>query len=109
MEELRLALAAEHSSTNPLLRRLGAPTGTHSAKNGAVLVESWDADPRLLAVRRPDRRLVGWIELADSGTGWAVFIDGRAVVDAADALPWLAEDVDHAIALLLVAVDQQLT
>ncbi|MFI9325656.1 hypothetical protein ACIGXI_38565 [Kitasatospora aureofaciens] len=55
--------------------------------------------------------LVGWIELADSGTGagWMAFIDGRAVVDAADLVPWLAQDADHAVTLLLVAVDQRLT
>ncbi|MEU9617303.1 hypothetical protein AB0D56_38190, partial [Streptomyces sp. NPDC048209] len=67
-----------------------------------------DTDPRVLAVRRPDRRLVGWLEHADSGNGWAVFIDGRAVVDAADALPWLAQNADHALTLLLVALDQHL-
>ncbi|MFG3229945.1 hypothetical protein ACGF07_34870 [Kitasatospora sp. NPDC048194] len=108
VEELRLALAAERSSTSPLLRHLGAPTATRTDTTGAVLVESWDTDPRVLAVRRPDRRLVGWLEHADSGNGWAVFIDGRAVVDAADALPWLAQNADHALTLLLVALDQHL-
>ncbi|MFJ4192136.1 hypothetical protein [Kitasatospora sp. NPDC089509] len=108
VEELRLALAAERSSTSPLLRHLGAPTATRADATGSVLVESWNADPRVLAVRRPDRRLVGWLEHAASGNGWAVFIDGRAVVDAADALPWLAENADHALTLLLVALDQHL-
>ncbi|MFD8708583.1 hypothetical protein ACFV1W_39400 [Kitasatospora sp. NPDC059648] len=106
MEEVRLALAAERSSTDPLLRRLGAPTGTRSAKNRMVLVESWDTDSPVLAVRRPDRRLAGWIELAGGGTGGAVFIDGRAVVDAADSVPWLAGVaglVEDAVAVQVLA------
>ncbi|MEU9617246.1 hypothetical protein AB0D56_37900 [Streptomyces sp. NPDC048209] len=109
VEELRLALAAERTSTFPLLRGLGAPTTTRSAEGGTFLVEGWDTAPTVFAVRRPDRSLAGWVELADNRTGWAVFIDGRAVIDAADGLAWLAETADYGVSLLKMALDQQPT
>ncbi|MFF3068812.1 hypothetical protein [Kitasatospora sp. NPDC057936] len=72
-----------------------------------MLAESWDAEPAVLAVRRPDRRLLGWIERRTNDTGWLAFIDGRAVVDAADLVPWVAQDADHAVTMLVVAADQR--
>ncbi|MFD8756062.1 hypothetical protein ACFV0O_34560, partial [Kitasatospora sp. NPDC059577] len=102
-ERLRLALATERTSTAPVLRGLGAPTATWSAQNGAFLIEGWD-DRTVFAVRRRDRQLAGWVET--SGAGWASFIDGRAVIDSDDGLPWLAEDETYAVSLLAMALDQ---
>ncbi|MFI6850036.1 hypothetical protein OG535_40015 [Kitasatospora sp. NBC_00085] len=60
----------------------------------------------MFTVRRPDRRLAGWVEATGTG-GWTAFIDGRAVVDPTDDLPWLSGDEQHAVTLLATALDQQ--
>ncbi|OKI25094.1 hypothetical protein [Streptomyces sp. CB03911] len=70
-----------------------------------LVLESWDADPGLFAVRRPDRRLVSWIATARRGDGWGTFVDGRQVVDAADGEPWLSQDPQYAVSLLQAALD----
>lgn len=105
-QERRLALAAERTSTPPFLRRLGVPTETWSAREGAFLIEGWPGRT-VFAVRRPGRRLAGWVEATGSDS-WASFADGRAVIDPADGLPWLSQDETYAVSLLLEALDQQL-
>ncbi|MFD0260203.1 hypothetical protein ACFVH7_18250 [Kitasatospora indigofera] len=75
-----------------------------------LVVEGWDAGPGLFAVRRPDRRLVGWVATADGdGGGWGTFVDGRQVIDAADGEPWLSQDPQHAVSLLQAALGPQIT
>ncbi|MFF1873494.1 hypothetical protein [Kitasatospora herbaricolor] len=74
-EQLRLALAEERTFTSPLARGLGAPTVTRNVSDSDLAVEGWDADPGLLAVRRPGRRPVGWIATAGDGGGWGTFVD----------------------------------
>ncbi|WP_405008545.1 hypothetical protein OHV13_34460 [Kitasatospora purpeofusca] len=78
---------------------------TWSTPGDAFLIEGWQ-QRTLFAVRRPGRRLAGWVETTDTGS-WTSFIDGRAVVDPADNLPWLSEDERHAVTLLTTALAQQ--
>ncbi|MFD7982496.1 hypothetical protein ACFV4M_03835 [Kitasatospora indigofera] len=108
-EQLRLALAEQRTSTSPLARGLGAPTDTWNVPGSDLVLEGWGADPGLFAVRRPDRRLVGWIAAAGDGGGWSAFVDGRQVVDAADGEPWLSQDPQHAVSLLQAALDPRST
>ncbi|MFE3109707.1 hypothetical protein ACFXKJ_34205 [Kitasatospora indigofera] len=108
-EQLRLALAEQRTSTSPLARGLGAPTDTWNVPGSDLVLEGWGADPGLFAVRRPDRRLVGWIAAAGDGGGWSAFVDGRQVVDAADGEPWLSQGPQHAVSLLQAALDPRST
>lgn len=108
-EQLRLTLAEQRTSTSPLARGLGAPTGTWNVPDSDLVVEGWDVEPGLFAVRRPDRRLVGWIATAGDAGGWGTFVDGRQVVDAADGEPWLSQDPQHALSLLQAALDPHTT
>ncbi|WP_329492661.1 hypothetical protein [Kitasatospora herbaricolor] len=108
-EQLLLALAEKRTSTSPLARGLGAPTDTWHVPGSDLVPEGWDADPGLFAVRRPDRRLVGWIATTGDGGGWGTFVDGRQVVDAADGEPWLSQDPQHALSLLQAALDPRST
>ncbi|MFI6448479.1 hypothetical protein [Kitasatospora sp. NPDC050543] len=109
---LRLALAGERTSRSPLARGLGAPTGTWSAENATLLVEGWEADPGVFAVRDLGRRLVGWVEEVREGrqgrNGWGTFIDGRLVIDADDGQPVLAAEPQYALSLLHVALSRRL-
>ncbi|MEE1821590.1 hypothetical protein PUR61_05180 [Streptomyces sp. BE20] len=105
-EQLRLALAAERSSVSPLARGLGAPSESWRLPDGDLVVEGWAGDPSLFAVRRPDRRLVGWV--ADTGDGWGSYIDGHLVIDAIDGDPWYSRDAQYAVFLLRAALDQQI-
>ncbi len=104
-EQLRLVLDAQRTSVSPLARGLGAPSDSWKLPDSDLVVEGWAADPDLFAVRNPDRRLVGWV--AKSGDGWGSYIDGSLVIDAVDGDPWLARDAQHAVSLLLAALDQQ--
>ncbi|GGV44394.1 hypothetical protein GCM10010495_72260 [Kitasatospora herbaricolor] len=104
-----MALAEERTSTSPLARGLGAPTDTWNVPDGDLVVEGWGADLSLCAVRRLDRRLVGWIATADDAGGWGTLVDGRQVVDAADGEPWLSQDPQHALSLLQAALGPQIT
>ncbi|OKI25097.1 hypothetical protein [Streptomyces sp. CB03911] len=108
-EQLRLALAEERTFTSPLARGLGAPTITRNMAASDLVLEGWDADPGLLAVRRPDRRPVGWIATAGDGGGWGTLVDGRQVIDAADGEPWFSQDPQHAASLLQAALDPRST
>ncbi len=103
----QLALAAERTSTSPLLRGLGAPSQTWSVQGGALIIEGWPSGT-VFAVRGADRSLAGWVEESADTGGWATFIDGRALVDSADGLPWLAQDERFAVTLLTTALRRRL-
>ena len=104
-EQLRLVLDAQRTSVSPLARGLGAPTDSWKLPDSDLVVEGWAAEPDLFAVRNPNRRLVGWV--AQTGDGWDSCIDGSLVIDAVDGDPWRARDAQHAVSLLLAALDQQ--
>ncbi|MFI9323171.1 hypothetical protein ACIGXI_25795 [Kitasatospora aureofaciens] len=106
-QELLLALAPERTSSAPLARGLGAPTSTWSIDGSDLVVGGWESTSDLFAVRDPNRRLLGWVEAF--GDGWGTYIQGRLIVDATDGDPWLSTDAPHAVALLRVARNQQLT
>ncbi|MFD5085001.1 hypothetical protein ACFWOG_20470 [Kitasatospora sp. NPDC058406] len=103
--EQDLALAAHRTSTPPLLRGLGAPDTTWNAQDGTFLVEGWPGRT-VFAVRRPDRSLAGWVEAGDDG--WTAYINGRAIIDPGDGLPWLAPNSHHAVTLLTAALGRGL-
>ncbi|MGW2539896.1 hypothetical protein ACWC5I_03260 [Kitasatospora sp. NPDC001574] len=41
--------------------------------------------------------------------GWTAYINGRAIVDPDDVLPWLAPNSHHAVTLLTAALGRRLT
>ncbi|MFG2825292.1 hypothetical protein ACGFX4_38425 [Kitasatospora sp. NPDC048365] len=95
-------------TTSPPPRRppagLGAPTDTWVIQNSDLLVEGWENQPGLYAVRRPNRALLGWVA-QDTG-GWATYVQGRQVIDATDRQPWLSKDAPRAVSLLRAALDK---
>ncbi|MFH9355635.1 hypothetical protein [Kitasatospora sp. NPDC017646] len=96
-QELLLALASERTSSSPLARGLGAPNSTWSIDGSDLVVEGWDSTSDLLAVRDPNRRLLGWGEAL--GDGWGTYIQGRLIIDATDGDPWLSTDAPLSVSL----------
>ncbi|WP_371503076.1 hypothetical protein OG871_37920 [Kitasatospora sp. NBC_00374] len=105
----RSPASARPARRSPLARGLGAPTGTWSAENATLLVEGWEADPWLFAVRGLGRRLVGWVEEGRQGhNGWGTFIDGHLVIDADDGQAALTAEPRYALSLLHAALSRRL-
>jgi hypothetical protein len=98
--------SADRTSLPPAARGLGAPTNTWSAANNTLLIDGWDHDPTLYAVRRPDGSPAGWVATGDDN--WGTSIDGRLVIDATDRQPWYSQDARYAVSLLCMALDQHL-
>ncbi|MFJ6774829.1 hypothetical protein ACIQOV_28385 [Kitasatospora sp. NPDC091257] len=102
----KLVLGRTTGWTPPTDRGLGEAHRDYALGDGLVHL-TWPGKPGVQALERRGCP-AGWTELYDDRGHWAVLIDGRLVVDAANSRPWVSTNADDAVTLLRLALDQGL-
>lgn len=106
--EPRLALAAEFGALSPAVRGLGRTAQSWDMGGGLVLT-GWSGVHHIYGIERADGRVLGWVQDGADGltNAWAVFVDGRAVIDAEDGQPLLSPRPQDGVSLLRLALQQR--